>query len=147
VLAGLSASLFSRMSALEKGRGNMTILAIDDAEEILDMYRDMFPGEIHTAISVAEGRKVLAKEEIQLILLDMDMPEESGMTLLKEMHHQKLDVPVIVVSAETSPATKVQAKVFGAIAFIEKPFDIVPLKTLARRLCKDAAWHATVRKD
>jgi two-component system response regulator FixJ len=61
------------------------------------------------------------------LLLDVCMPEMSGLELQEVLREQNVDIPVIIITGDADVATAVQAMKSGATDFIEKPFDSVEL--------------------
>ena len=70
----------------------MKVLHIDDSKEICDLYSDMFSIDNHTIKSVnngQEGLKLVLKNDYDLILLDMMMPNYSGLTFIHDLKKQR----------------------------------------------------------
>lgn len=74
------------------------------------------------ASSAKEGFKLLEKEPIDLILLDLGLPDMDGFTFLKRLRNNS-HIPVIVVSAIHDGVDKVKALNSGADDYVTKPFD------------------------
>ncbi len=79
----------------------MKVLHIDDSPEICELYTDMFTADNHEFQSVNSGKKgldLILKNDYDLILLDICMPEYSGMQLLRDLKEQRpSEVEKIVV--------------------------------------------------
>lgn len=100
-----------------------TILIIDDEEPILETLSGILTDEgFHalTATSAEIGLGILQKEEVDLVLLDIWMPNLDGLEALPEIKRQ-FDLPVIMISGHGTIETAVQATRSGAFDFIEKP--------------------------
>ncbi len=70
----------------------MKILHIDDSPEICEFYEDMFTADSHSIRSVnsgKEGLELVVKNDYDLILLDMYMPEYSGMLFLHDLKEKR----------------------------------------------------------
>lgn len=70
----------------------MKVLHIDDSDEICELYADMFTADNHEIISVNNGKKgleLILKNDYDLILLDMVMPDYSGMQLVKDLKNKR----------------------------------------------------------
>ena len=112
-----------------------TILAIDDDITILATMRGILEGtyDVSLAKNLDIAKTILQTIEVNMILLDMDMPGLSGMDFLDEL--QKSDsyyhIPVIIVSSYGTADVIVEAKKGGASDFVVKP--IVP-KTLLGKI-------------
>ncbi len=99
------------------------ILIIDDEEPIRDSLSGVLTDEGYSSItapSAEEGLVILEKEDIDLVLLDIWMPDMDGMEALKIIK-DRLDIPVIMISGHGTIETAVEATRIGAFDFIEKP--------------------------
>jgi DNA-binding response OmpR family regulator len=102
---------------------NELVLAVDDNTRILDLVTLVLRQagyRIATAASGAEARQKLVEEPPALIILDMSLPDISGMELLRSFRETS-DVPVIILSALEQAAGKA-GKIPG-VRFVSKPFD------------------------
>src|SRR5437660_1754824 len=88
--------------------------------------------KVETAGSLAEGRAALQKNEPDLILCDLMLPDGSGLDLLRESKAQNPTIAVIMITAHTSTKSAVEALKSGAFDYIAKPFDIDELKIIVR---------------
>jgi len=104
------------------------ILLVDDNDINRKLVRhilaDEFP-ELYEAVNGAECLKVVTRESIDLVLLDLNMPEKSGFDVLQELPHLGLTrVPtVIVLSADNEPNTISRAFHLGAADYVSTPFN------------------------
>ncbi|MDN3637234.1 response regulator [Simiduia curdlanivorans] len=104
------------------------ILLVDDNDINRKLVRhilaDEFP-ELYEAANGAECLKVVTRESIDLVLLDLNMPEKSGFDVLQELPHLGLArVPtVIVLSADNEPNTISRAFHLGAADYVSTPFN------------------------
>lgn len=90
--------------------------------------------------SAAEALQVFLASEIDLVLLDLNLPDVQGDSLLELLHAQKPDVPIVVLSSVTEISRRVGVLESGAADFVQKPF--VNAELLARiRLRLDDARH------
>jgi len=77
-----------------------------------------------------------------VLLLDVQMPEQNGLALYKQLLQEGKRLPVIFITAHTDVPTAVAAMKVGAIDFLEKPFDCAGLVELVRTGLKlDAQWR------
>lgn len=113
------------------------LLIVDDENGILDEVKEFFEEEgfqVFTADSGEEGIQLLKREKPDVMILDMKLPDMSGLLVLK-------------VSKESSPLTKVivntgyidqnlidQAEEMGRDVFLQKPFDLECLRQEISRL-------------
>jgi DNA-binding NtrC family response regulator len=113
------------------------ILVVDDEIGIRELLSEILGDEghlIHTAESAAQAKSIRAQESIDLVLLDIWMPECDGITLLKEWVAQGLQgTPVIMMSGHATIDTAVEATRFGALDFLEKPITLQKLLTAVQK--------------
>ncbi len=107
------------------------VMVVDDEPDIRELVREILEDEGY-AVVVAEDVKT-AREAIQervpdLVLLDIWMPEQDGVSLLKEWSDQgPLRFPVVMISGHGTVETAVEATRLGAVDFIEKPLSLARL--------------------
>jgi len=108
-----------------------TILIVDDEPAARYGMRRALEGKykVAEADSAAAARALLAAEPSDLILLDLVMPGEDGLTFLRWMRANDIETPVLVVSALDSAKTAVDALQSGAADYIVKGYDIEELRT------------------
>ena len=100
------------------------VLVIDDEKNIrrtLGMVLGAEGFEVSEAGSAEEGLAALAKQPVDLVLLDLNLPGLDGLAALKEIKRADPDRVVIMISGQGSVATAVEATRAGAFDFLEKP--------------------------
>lgn len=106
-----------------------TILIVDDAEMNRMMLSDML-GDQYDYVEAADGREALRILEknvaIDLMLLDINMPEMNGFEVLEEMnrYHWIQEIPVIMITAEESVESMEHAYSLGVTDYIPRPFNV-----------------------
>lgn len=108
------------------------ILVADDEKDIrsvLALYLEDAGYEVVEAADGAEALRVLEKQDIDLCLLDIMMPELDGYHVLKQVREMN-DVPIIIVSAKGQDSEKILGLNLGADDYLVKPFN--PLEAVAR---------------
>ena len=112
------------------------ILVVDDEIGIRELLSEILADEGHavlTAENAAAARSARSREELDLVLLDIWMPDTDGVTLLKEWASTgQLTMPVIMMSGHATIDTAVEATRFGALEFLEKPIAMTRLLTAVR---------------
>ena len=114
----------------------MDLLIVDDEASLRDFLAIVFEEErwtVRTGGSLAEAREAFQKNEPDLVLCDLIMPDGSGIELLKEVKAQSPSTPVIMITAHTSTKSAIEALKAGAHDYIAKPFDIEELKIIVRK--------------
>lgn len=112
----------------------MHALIIDDDDDIRWVLKRVLRAEgleVSEAGTLAEAMDTLAGNEIGLVFLDVYLPDGNGMQWL-DAHH--LDMPVVVLTAESTFDHAVQAFKHGAIEYLPKPFDLNEVRALVTRL-------------
>jgi DNA-binding NtrC family response regulator len=112
------------------------VLIIDDEKSLLDLLSVVFKKEgygVRTALSAAKGFDVLEKDDIDLVVTDIKMPETDGMEVLKLVREKHPDVPVVMITAYGSINQAVEALKAGALDYVVKPFDVEELKIIVGR--------------
>ena len=111
----------------------MDLLIVDDEASLRDFMTIVFEEDgwkVVTAASVAEGKSALQKQEPDLVLCDLMLPDGSGLDLLREIKAQNPTIAVIMITAHTTTKSAVDALKSGAFDYIAKPFDIDELKII-----------------
>ncbi len=101
------------------------ILIVDDSTSIRNIIKTTLFEE-YEVYDEANGKKALAKAqevEIDLFLLDVNMPEMDGITLVKELRKMPIykDKPIIMLTTESRDDKKQEGKEAGANGWIIKP--------------------------
>jgi putative two-component system response regulator len=109
-----------------------TILAVDDTPAILKIIQGALHDEFFVYLATSAGVAVstLGKTKVDLILLDIEMPETSGfdfMDILKKDHALKA-IPVIFVTSHATEDFVIKAAMMGAKDYVVKPFDMEVLR-------------------
>ena len=114
------------------------ILIVDDELEIRKIIQEILSDEGYStssASSAEEARIEANKKKPDLVFLDIWMPEEDGISLLKDWTSQpETDFPVIMISGHATIETAIEATKLGAKDFIEKPVSIEKLLTSAQEV-------------
>ena len=106
------------------------VLAVDDDPEILSMLREflLVKGyEVLTALSAEDAFRLLSTTPQHVVLLDLGMPNVSGMTALRHIRTLYPRLPVVIVSANTDVDVVRAAVEAGAFRYVAKPYDYVIL--------------------
>jgi two-component system alkaline phosphatase synthesis response regulator PhoP len=125
-----------------------TLLLVEDEEALAEGLKFNFEREGFRVLSASNGRQALeliAAEEgtIQIVLLDIMLPEVDGFEVLAQMRAQAFGLPVLVLSAKSQESDKVKALEFGADDYVTKPFSLQELILRVRGIIKRTSWiHA-----
>ena len=108
------------------------LLIVDDDREICELiilYFEKHGFEVISAHSAREMNRALAAHPIDLVLLDIMLPDASGLDLCREIR-QSTDIPIIMLTAVSDLADRVAGLEIGADDYVAKPFE--PRELLAR---------------
>ena len=107
------------------------ILVVDDESDIRETLREILGDEgyeVEVAANAAEARVARARQEPDLVLLDIWMPDTDGISLLREWSEaHQLRFPVVMLSGHGTVETAVEATRLGAFDFVEKPLSLAKL--------------------
>ena len=121
-----------------------TILVVEDDVSIrtgLELNLRAEGYKVYSASDVASGRKLALRWTPDLIVLDLMLPDGSGLDVLRELRRQELEMQVLILSAMGQEANKVRGLKLGADDYMTKPFGLSEL--LARI---DSALRRTRRQ-
>lgn len=107
------------------------ILLVDDDSRVRDAVRELIaqPGrDILTCGTGREALVLLASHKVDLALLDIRLPDMTGMDIMDRMKRDGLNVRVIVVSADDQVDSAIAALRYGAYEYVRKPFEPAALR-------------------
>ena len=108
------------------------ILVVDDEKEIADLLELYLISDgfcVKKAYDAEDGLRIMKKEPIDLVLLDIMMPKIDGFEMCRRIREAN-NVPIIMVSAKTQELDKIVGLTTGADDYVTKPFN--PLELMAR---------------
>jgi len=104
-----------------------TILIVDDEENIRISLKGGLEDEGYQTVLAPSGEealKIIEKQDVDLVLLDIWMRGKDGLQILEELHVNETGLPVIIMTGHGSIDTAIRATRLGALDFIEKPLDL-----------------------
>ncbi len=116
--------------------GNGSILVIDDEPVLQDVLGSLLTGdgyEYLQATTAADGMQILREEEVDVVLLDLMLPDRSGLDLLPDIKEFDPHLPVVVITAYSSVESAIEAMRRGAFHYVPKPFKNEEVLHLVRR--------------
>ncbi len=121
-----------------KGQMNkFRILIVDDEENMLMMLKTFFTEKEYacfTAVNGKEALEILDKEEIDLVITDMKMPEMDGLELLKIIKEKYSRISAVIMTGFAEEYTTTEALNLGADGYITKPFRNKELLLILKRI-------------
>ena len=124
------------------------ILVIDDDRDLCELLEEDLSRRGHrvwTALNVVAAREVLHQQEIDIVLTDLNMPGISGIDFCAEVHENRPDVPVVIMTAFGSLETAIAALRAGAYDFATKPVDLDLLSISLERALQHRQLQEKVR--
>ena len=113
---------------------------IDDNQEIIDLLADALQDyHLITAHNGDEGLERLKDEQPDLIITDLMMPGTDGLDFIQQVKQDRhtVHIPLIILSAKSAEDERIKGLESGADAYINKPFSIAYLRTVANRLIEN----------
>jgi len=92
--------------------------------------------DIVAAENFDEGRKLLARQDFQLAILDVMLPGGDGFALTRYARDLGVNVPILMLTARSDTTSKVRGLDAGADDYLPKPFDVGELKARLRALLR-----------
>ncbi|NEY29479.1 acetoacetate metabolism transcriptional regulator AtoC [Escherichia coli] len=115
---------------------NYNILIADDEKNVLKMLTTVFSHAGNQIISADNGKDALRlfkQDKPDIVLMDIRMPEMSGIEALQLMREFDAETPIILMTAYAAVETAVEALRLGAFDYVIKPFELDELKLLMSR--------------
>jgi len=128
----------------------MTILIVDDEQEILDnMYSMLKPSgyDCNTTVNPIEALALYQKNKYDLVITDIKMPGMNGIDLLKNIKEFDPVAKVIVITAYGDLETAISAINYQAFYFFSKPLNFKELITVLRNIENKIVGEQTGNKD
>ena len=125
----------------------MRLLLVDDHPELVELVARAFAADGHvvrTAATAAEAERAIADEPFDVIVLDLGLPDGSGLELCRQARRALLPTPILMLTAQTAVEQRVESLDSGADDFLGKPFALAELKARVRALGRRAALPAAL---
>ncbi|WP_434798256.1 response regulator transcription factor [Terrisporobacter vanillatitrophus] len=127
------------------------ILVVDDEKEIRNLIEIYLKNEGYTVLKASNGEealKVLEKEEIQLMILDVMMPKMDGMEVCRRVReHLNIPIPILMLSAKSEDMDKIAGIMTGADDYLTKPFNPLELSVRVKALLRRAYYFNNMNKE
>jgi DNA-binding response OmpR family regulator len=126
----------------------MHVLIVDDEPAIVTVIRERLERDglkVVVARSGAAALTALASEQIDLVILDIGLPDMEGFAVLRRMREQNHDQPVLILTARGDEIDRVVGLELGADDYMVKPFSVRELAARVRAMLRRAAEVAQLR--
>jgi two-component system, NtrC family, response regulator AtoC len=113
-----------------------TILVVDDEKDIRELLSELAKGEGYKARAVGTGAdaiEAVEKQRPDLVLMDVKLPDQDGLAVLKQIKHKHGELDVIVMTAFGGSSIAIKAMEQGAYDYVTKPFEVDDLLATLRR--------------
>ena len=113
-----------------------TLLVVDDEPAILHAFRRVFREPevtLLTSDSALGGIEVVQRQSPDVIILDVHLPDLSGLEALRRIRKLDSKVPVIVITGHGTTETAIEATKLGALDYLYKPLELAELRKLVNR--------------
>ncbi|NNL57842.1 MAG: response regulator [Pseudomonadales bacterium] len=146
-----STATTSTLNSAEPGSYSGNILILDDQpanRDLLSRYIEQLGLKAYACATAAEAFKILQQQNIDLILLDLVMPEMSGHEVLAKLKASRIwrAIPVIVISGLADQAEVIRCIEAGAEDYLQKPFNRVLLQARLAAGLDRKRWVDTERR-
>lgn len=114
----------------------ISVLVVDDDRTVRETLADFFDTlgyAARTAATASEGRQAAAEHAPDVVLVDLRLPDASGLTLLEALRADDPELGVIMLTGHSDVPTAVRAMQAGALDFLEKPVDLETLDAAVTR--------------
>ncbi len=125
------------------------ILIVDDETLIRKSLAQLLERKgypVQAAATAAEARRAFAPGEFALVLLDLRLPDGSGLDLLREFKAAQPDLLVILMTAYGSVQTAVEAMRLGAYDYVNKPFKSREIEVIVKLALDAGHWQREVKE-
>ncbi len=112
------------------------LLLVDDNDSLLHFTAQQLRARgatVHTAETIAQSMEVAKKHEIDVALLDLQLPDGTGLDLLSRLRADDPDLPVLMLTQYANIRSAVEAMRLGAVDYLEKPYTIEGLEVALER--------------
>jgi len=119
------------------------IIIVEDQPAVADLLEEMLSLDNYQVLKIhssGSGLSVIRAEKPDLVLLDIMMPDVSGLEVLRFMRREPdlRQIPVVIVSAKTLPADIRDGLDAGATAYLTKPVDVNTLRKTVAQVIREA---------
>ncbi|MBW6410977.1 response regulator transcription factor [Clostridium weizhouense] len=117
---------------------NNNILVVDDEKEIRNLLEINLTNEGYNVLKASCGKEaleILEKEEVNLMVLDIMMPDMDGLEVCKRVR-EKYSIPILMLSAKVEDMDRIQGIMTGADDYVCKPFNHLELTVRIRALLR-----------
>lgn len=115
------------------------ILVIEDEAIIRDLLLEFLTGLGYSVIlakTASEGLKEAQDSNVKLVLVDLRLPDQQGIEIIKKLKAARPDIAPVIMTAFPTPESRAQANELGVTAYLTKPFNLAQLQALIQKTLK-----------
>src|SRR5882672_11768960 len=121
---------------------NGHILIVDDQKEICDVVQEYLAGEGYRVSTAHDGggmRRVLGQSQVDLVILDLMLPGEDGLTLARTLRDEQSGIGIIILTGRGETVDRIIGLEMGADDYLPKPFHLRELLARVKSVLRRAA--------
>jgi len=116
-----------------------TVFTVEDSQVVRGIIKQVLQSEGFDVLEANDGREALEiiktkKPKVDIYILDVNMPNMDGITLLGEIRKFDTTTPIVMLTTETDKSKIIKAKSLGATGWVIKPFEREPFLKVIRML-------------
>jgi len=116
-----------------------TVFTVEDSQVVRGIIKQVLQSEGFDVLEANDGREALEiiktkKPKVDIYILDVNMPNMDGITLLGEIRKFDATTPIVMLTTETDKSKIIKAKSLGATGWVIKPFEREPFLKVIRML-------------
>jgi len=129
------------------------ILIVDDDMATVEVIKDSIDWEklnidlVLTAYNVTGAKLLLSEQKIDIVISDIEMPQETGLDLLKWVREERIDCEFLVLTCHEKFSYATNAISYDAAAYITKPFDIEIMEFNLHKIIKKIKQKRSLQKN
>ncbi|MCM8765032.1 MAG: sigma-54 dependent transcriptional regulator [Candidatus Omnitrophica bacterium] len=112
------------------------ILVIDDEKSVQESLKLVLSGSYNVVVASSgkDGLEVLSSGDIDIVFLDILLPDRDGISVLQDIKKNNPDIPVIMLTAVSKVSTAVESMKMGAYDYLTKPFDVEEIRIIVNKV-------------
>jgi len=116
-----------------------TVFTVEDSQVVRGIIKQVLQSEGFDVLEANDGREALEiiktkRPKVDIYILDINMPNMDGITLLGEIRKFDTTTPIVMLTTETDKSKIIKAKSLGATGWVIKPFEREPFLKVIRML-------------
>ena len=142
--------MMENLDEIIKYSKNLTLLYVednDDAREMTSMILEDFFGRVLTANDGEEGYEIYRREDVDIVMTDINMPRMNGLELSEKIRAENNDVPILILSAHNEENYFLESIRIGVNGYLLKPIDIDQLTDLLHRIIQEFRYRTEAEES